>query len=87
MEQFIKSFQLGQKKKPLRQYVAEISVKQEDTFVTSRIFNTREETVRQVIDPVWDYFTENREKLLRNSALVMQQLKKKDADKEKGGKK
>jgi hypothetical protein len=77
---FITSFKLGNKEQPLRRYIAEITVKAESTYVVPFIQNTREEADYALIKPVWDYFQENQDKFIRNTALVMEELRQKDID-------
>jgi hypothetical protein len=73
----------GAKEYPFRAFVANISVEKEKSYARSRIDNTGEWSDPSVVEPAFNYFMENKNRFVKDLALVLEDMKKKhDAEME-----
>lgn len=68
------------RKFPFRAFVANISVEKEKNYARSRIDNTGEWSDPSIVEPAFNYFEENKNRFVKNLALVLEDRKKKDAE-------
>ncbi len=74
----------GEKKEyPFYSFVAQISIEDKAEYVIPNIINTNQFTEPAKVKPIINWFDDNRDKLVRNLSVQMEEMKKKKAEKDK----